>query len=233
MVLSKSLLFPLLSTALALPTPEASSQDQTCDITPQNIIAMAPTTVSCVNSVAFPDECATARDAAPALNSAFKKYDISAPGTRAALIALMLFESGNFVYNQNHFPGRPGQGTRNMQMYKFNEEYATELFGAKAVATAQAEAKDAAQKAGKNETETANDQMRNVLKLVQGPEESFASAAWYLTKKCDAKYETGLATGDMDGWDAYLTECIETDHTPDRDTLWIEAKKALGVGATA
>jgi hypothetical protein len=84
-------------------------------LTAEKLIAIAPATASCSGGD-FPDECADATRAAAAINKAFSTYKITAVGEQAALVAYMLFESGNFKYNHNHFPapGRPGQGTRMM-----------------------------------------------------------------------------------------------------------------------
>ncbi|KAK3208269.1 hypothetical protein GRF29_77g152069 [Pseudopithomyces chartarum] len=217
MVPTKSLLFTtILSTALALPTPSPQQQESTdYTITPNQIIRIAPTTVACPRDLPYLSECADAKTAAPALTAAFEKYNITSPNTRAALIATMIYESGSFRYNHNHFPapGRPGQGTRNMQMATYNEKYATDLFGAAAVAKAK-------------EVGTQEAVEDRVLALVQGDEESFGSAAWLL-KGCDASIEEGLATGEMSGWDAYLTECIGTEHGEDRDVAWEKAKEVL------
>ncbi|KAJ4296228.1 hypothetical protein N0V90_006273 [Kalmusia sp. IMI 367209] len=207
----------LSTTSLALPLAapqDSSSSNASCyEITVDDLTAIAPETASCPGTGDFATECADATRAAPAISASFQKYDISSRGEQAALIAIMLYESGNFKYNHNHFPapGRAGQGTRNMQMAPFNDKYATDLFGADKAAQAQAEGGDDA-----------------VLALVQGDEESFASAAWFVSTQCDEGIKTGLASGSMVGWDAYLTTCVGTTHTEDRDTAWTAAKQVLG-----
>jgi hypothetical protein len=119
----------------------------------------------------------------------------------------MMFETESFKYSKNHFPGRPGQGTRNMQMANFNKLYAADLKGAAAANVADAD----------------------VLGLLSDDNASFGSAAWYLTKQCDASIKKGLADGSMTGWDTYLTKCINTTHAPERDTAWTAAKKVLKI----
>lgn len=180
----------------------------TCTLTAEKLIAIDPNTATCVGAE-FPLECADAARAAPAISASFKKYEIESKGAQAALIGIMLFESGSFKYNKNHFPGRPGQGTRNMQMLDFNKEYATSLFGA--------------------EKATAASGTDGVLGLVLGDEASFGSAAWFLNTKCPASIKAGLADGSSAGWIAYLTDCVGTEHTADRDVAWTAAKKALGI----
>ncbi|KAF1969023.1 hypothetical protein BU23DRAFT_558055 [Bimuria novae-zelandiae CBS 107.79] len=223
MVATKSIILgcalALSTAALALPAPvPQDSEPDNCPytVTAEDLTAIDSKTESCDSNAAFAKECADATRAAPAITTSFKKYDISEPGVQAALIAIMLYESGSFKFNHNHYPepGRPGQGTRNMQMSPFNEKYATDLFGADAVAQAQGAGGDAALDA--------------VLALVQGDEESFASAAWFLMTQCTADIKTGLASGSAEGWDAYLTKCVGTTHTEDRDPAWTAAKMVLG-----
>ena len=214
MVSTKSLLLTTL--ARPTPTPDTTTTSTCHTITPEQLTAIDPTTASCSGTGDFASECADATRAAPALTAAFQKYSIHDPATQAALIAIMLYESGSFKYNHNHFPapGRPGQGTRNMQMAPYNEKYATELFGAQAVANAKATGTQAAEE-------------DRVLALVQGDAESFGSAAWLLSG-CEQGVKDGLATGSMDGWDKYLTQCVGTTHTADRDVAWAKAKEVLG-----
>ncbi|KAH8732749.1 hypothetical protein GQ44DRAFT_696367 [Phaeosphaeriaceae sp. PMI808] len=203
--------FALCAFAAPVPDYEQSTPPTQGALTAQTITAIAPKTVSCVGA-AYPAECADATRAAAALNKAFATYQITSTGEQAALIAYMLFESGNFQYNKNHFPapGRPGQGTRMMAMPPFIKKYATSLFGADAVATAEAEGLDA------------------ILALVNSDDEkSFGSAAWFLTSTCSPAVRAGLAAETTEGWHAFLTQCVETTATADRDTPWTAAKQIL------
>ncbi|KAI4953892.1 hypothetical protein J4E91_002740 [Alternaria rosae] len=179
-----------------VPTTEAS-------LTAANLIAIAPTTASC-DGAPFADECADATAAATAITKAFETYKITSKGERAAIVAYELFESGNFKYKRNHFPapGRPGQGTRMMAMPDIVEKYATAVAGADAVATAKATGVDA------------------VLDLVNSDDEkSFGSAAWYVTT-CSADVRAGLDAATIEGWHAFLTNCVNTSLADERDTLW-------------
>ncbi|KAJ3866090.1 hypothetical protein EV359DRAFT_72010 [Lentinula novae-zelandiae] len=65
----------------------------------------------------FLDECRTAAQALPFVNKGFADYNITTVGEKAALLSLMSFESGGFQFNINHFPGNPGQGTRNLMEF--------------------------------------------------------------------------------------------------------------------
>jgi hypothetical protein len=79
-------------------------------LTPEQLIEIAPTSTTCEGAPAA-GECATAKQAAPAISKAFKKYGVTSPAEQAALISLMAFETDDFKYNKNHFPGVPGQGS--------------------------------------------------------------------------------------------------------------------------
>ncbi|OCK85121.1 hypothetical protein K432DRAFT_377960 [Lepidopterella palustris CBS 459.81] len=165
-----------------------------------------PDTSSCANAPAIaPGECRTADQAVPYIAQSFATYGVMTPGEQAALLALMLFESGGFKYNKNHYPGVPGQGTRNMQSPEFNEEYAKSLYPAAQVQAAKAQG-DAA-----------------VLDLVNNDQDSFGSAAWFLTTQCSPTIRQGLAAGTQNGWAAYLTQCVGTADTAERDPLWNKA----------
>ena len=125
-----------LASALALSvTAVPVAQNTTFKITPEQLKSIDVNTTSC-SGAPFPAECADADRAAPAISTSFEKYQIKSRGAQAAMIAIMVFESGSFKYNKNHFPGRPGQGTRNMQMPDFNREYAIQTLGAEKVGAA-------------------------------------------------------------------------------------------------
>lgn len=215
-------------TAHALPTPDdgcgGPAAPQTSGvpaITAQQLITIDPKTANCNTPAtkAGPDECADANRAAPAITASFQKYGITEPGVQAALIAIMLFESGSFKYNKNHFGGdgngNPGQGTRNMQNLVFNKQYLQEVLPDQAAAVA-AQGGDAV-----------------VAALNKDDAISFGSAAWFLTKAqpdaCTPAIRKGLAAGTQQGWEAYLTGCVGTTAAPERNASWKAAKSALGV----
>lgn len=76
------------------------------------IAAIMPQASSC-DGADFPDECRTAAQAAPFISKACA--DLS-DGECAATVALMGLESVDMRFKHNVSPGRPGQGTANMQM---------------------------------------------------------------------------------------------------------------------
>ncbi|KAK0286166.1 hypothetical protein LTR91_002609 [Friedmanniomyces endolithicus] len=188
---SFTVLTAILATALAFP------QKRTTTITAADILTIDPATSSCANAPIAP-ECRTAAQAAPYIAISFANFGITSFGEQAALLALMLYESGDFKYAQNHFPGVPGQGTRNMQSPAYNLKYAEYL-----ATVQQASAQGPAA----------------LLALVNTEEWSFGSAAWYLVTQCGEGVRQGLAAGTQEGWEAYL-QCVGTSADEKRDALW-------------
>ncbi|KAF2855514.1 hypothetical protein T440DRAFT_485653 [Plenodomus tracheiphilus IPT5] len=212
----------LLASALAFsvfaaPIPDCPEEEDNGSskalLSAAKLVTIEPTTATC-DAAPFPKECADAKTAAAALNSSFEKYKITAVGEVAALVAYTLFESGNYKYKQNHYPGRPGQGTRMMAMPNYVKEYATAIAGANAVARAEAAGGDAGLVA--------------VLALANADDQkSFGSAAWYLTTKCTPEVRAGLVAETVDGWHNFLTQCVGTTAAAERDPAWVAAKQAL------
>lgn len=87
-----------------------ASRAATAEITPDQILAISPKSSTCDNPPAE-GECATAEQAAPFISDSFATYGIDNVAEQVALISLMAFESGDFKYNRNHFPGVAGQGS--------------------------------------------------------------------------------------------------------------------------
>jgi len=201
-----SVLATLATLSIAAPVPVPAPGGLTAQI----ITAIAPASSSCANAPAA-GECRTAEQAAPHISDSFTKYGLTSTAEQAAVLSLMLYESDNFAYNKNHYPGIAGQGTRNMQSPALNLLYAQSLFPASQVAAASAAGPAA------------------VLDLVSGDDYSFGSAAWFLTSQCSTAIRTELQTGSLAGWAAYLTQCVGTTDTADRDAIWTAATKAMGV----
>ncbi|CBX95538.1 hypothetical protein IAQ61_004369 [Plenodomus lingam] len=219
MGIKRNILFAsaLAFSVFAAPVPDCSEEQGNSTnkalLSAAKIEIIEPTTATC-DAAPFPEECADSKTAAAALNGSFEKYKITAVGEVAALVAYTLFESGNYKYKQNHYPGRPGQGTRMMAMPNYVNEYTTTVAGADAVAQAEAAGGDAGLVA--------------VLALANADDQkSFGSAAWYLTTKCTPKVRAGLVAETVDGWHNFLTQCIGTTAAAERDPAWIAAKQAL------
>lgn len=96
----------IIATALFI----ASTQRTVSALTTDKLLTIAPKSSSCTNAPAA-GECATAAQAAPVINDCFAQYAIDSAGAQAALLGLMAFETGEFKYNRNVYPGIPGQGS--------------------------------------------------------------------------------------------------------------------------
>ena len=57
----------------------------------------------------------------------------------------------------------------------------------------------------------------------------FGSAAWFLTTQCSPAVRTALQAGTQEGWKSYITECVQTTVTAERQAYWKKAAKAFGV----
>jgi hypothetical protein len=190
------MLFALFLNALALvslSTARPLVLRQTACITASDLTKIAPDTASC-DSAPFPEECATASVAAPNVAQSFGLFNINSFGAQAALVAIMLFESGDFKYSKNHFPGVAGQGTRNMQSPAFNAKYASWIAanGGDSSITAESVA------AASNDPAT-------LLSSINTDRWGFASAAWFLATQCGASQVQALSDGSQASFESYLT----------------------------
>lgn len=205
----------------AAPTPSSSG----C-VTPAQLIAIAPQSVSCANVTSFADECRTAEQAAPFLNAAFQQFNTHTVGEMAALISLIAFETGDFRFNVNHFPGRPGQGTRNLMMFPFVWKYALDI--PQVAPQAQAIAPELSISSTNDELNNASNSTKTaVLSLVLDDKFSWASASWFLTTQCNSTIAAALNTATEAGWETYITQCIGTTVTDDRKAVYTAAITAL------
>jgi len=99
-------------------------------------------------------------------------------------------------------------------MPPFVKKYATAIAGAEAVATAEAAGGDAG--------------LNAILALVNSDDEkSFGSAAWFLTSTCSPEVRAGLVAETSEGWNNFLTQCVETTAAAERDVPWLAAKEVL------
>ena len=206
LTLSLTILSLLASSTLALPSPP-NLQPRADPVS--QLISIAPTSGSCSNAPAA-GECATASEAVGPLISSFAQYGITTGAEQAALLSWMAFESDDFKYNKNHFPGTPGQGTRCMMMPNFVQQYASSI---PALASQVAATSDPAA----------------ILQLVSSDQYSFASASWFLTTKCSQSVRQQLQTGSEAGWEAFVSGCVQTTVTDARKAYWTRATAALGV----
>jgi hypothetical protein len=210
----------LLALSSAHPLSRALAEKRADTSAVGQLLIIAPTADTC-SGAPFPTECDTADTAAPFLIDAMQRYQIYSPPELSALISLIAFETGEFKYNTNHYPapGRPGQGTRNMQMAQFNLDYALSISELKAQAQALAPTGTT--------TGLSDDVLNEIRALVLPDEYSWGSAAWFLTTQC-ASIRPQLQAGGQAGWEAYLG-CVGTTATSDRMAYWTRANTAFGI----
>ncbi|KEF54772.1 uncharacterized protein A1O9_09214 [Exophiala aquamarina CBS 119918] len=203
-------------TTLATPLPTQNNDNElparAADAV-QQLIAIAPTSNTCIGA-SFPDECSvSSATVVNALLAGFTTYSITTAAEQAALLSWMAFESGDFKFNRNHFPapGRPGQGTRAMLMPNFVAEYAASI--PELAPQVAAAAGDPAK----------------VLELVQPDQYAWAAASWYYATKCSTEQRAMVVDGGLQGWqNGFITGCVQTANSPERQAYWTRARQALG-----
>lgn len=173
------LILSLLTTialAVTITTANPLVRKHTYCLTATDLTKIAPDTTSC-DGAAAPTECAPASIAAPNIDQSWKEFKIDSFGAQAALVAIMLFESGDFKYKINHYPGVAGQGTRNMQSPAYNKKYADWIVSSGNDYNITQASVSAASAQGPAE----------LLDLINTDRWGFASAAWFLATQCDAR----------------------------------------------
>ncbi|PUU83574.1 hypothetical protein B9Z19DRAFT_1038718 [Tuber borchii] len=219
------LLAIILSSTIAAPAPGAFNPSTTIpDITIQQLLAAAPTICTAVT-----EECHPAVDAIKEINTAFAHYRLKTLGQKAALLGLMTLESGNFTYNVNHFPGRPGQGTKAMLMFPHIYDYALSQ-PALRVEVLRISNGTALNVTIDNTDKIPVADQKAIRALVLPEKYTYAAAMWYLWNKCQASMVMKLAEGGFEAFREYIRDCIDAgDVTSGSDRLkrWCSAVKAM------
>ncbi|KAJ1803404.1 hypothetical protein LPJ56_005896 [Coemansia sp. RSA 2599] len=170
---------------------------------------------SCV-SVSTPSECAPNARAVTAINHAISKYGVTSTGEIVALISLMAYESADWQYNVNHYPGRPGQGTKAMLMYDFIEKYAQQVH--------QTEATRVLISGG------GSDSAKNsVRELVLNDDDSFGAAFWYLVTQAPGYHNNPakLRAGNADDFKEYVVSGVNAGWDDKRMSIWSQVNGAF------
>ena len=201
---------PQLALALILPSLVLTHplQPRDISISKDQILAAAPKSASCDNAPAA-GECRTNEQAADPIQNSFRAYNIASPGEQAAVLSIMAFESGDFKYD-TPINKEPGKGTRNMQSAEFNAKFAASIPGM-----------------GEKVSQCSGDSGCVLKILTSNDYFDFASGAWFLATQCDPQIRAGLAKGDQEDWEKYITGCVHTTVTDDRVAGWQLAIKAL------
>ncbi|KAI1137890.1 hypothetical protein F5Y05DRAFT_65169 [Hypoxylon sp. FL0543] len=175
------------------------------------VAQISPNSKTCDGSA----ECRTADQVGPLLADAMVKYGVYSPGQIAGIIALTAYESVDYKYKHNVSPGRPGQGTSNMQQFPFNLEYAKSI-------------PELADKVNGVDQNVPDDKKNEVLALVTPDEYNFGSGPWYFTKHCSTDVQNALKAGTDAGFQAYMG-CVGVVAGEDRLAYWDRAKTAFGL----
>ncbi|PFH58279.1 hypothetical protein XA68_13926 [Ophiocordyceps unilateralis] len=213
------LLPPLL---LLLTSASGQAGSNTTDL---NLVRILETidnkTVSCP---ATASQCRNATVAAPLLLESFKEFGVGCRQEAACLVGLMMLESVSFNFMRNQSPGRPGQGTANMQMCNFNLKWARELKPdsfADACSDLNCPEKECA------DAQTCNNVLDSVLETDRG---NFFSAAWFYATQCKDDDVKNRLRDNVEGCSAYLKTCVGVDpKDKDRVVRNQKAFEAFGV----
>lgn len=186
------------------------------EITPALLSKIYSTPATCPESNT---ECRTAEQVAPYIEASFKEYKVTNLGLKAINLANLMFESGNFTHKTNKYPapGRPGQGTANMQMPDNNLKYCKSI---PALADEEACKIDSVVGASK---ETLN----AMLALLTVDKYNFASGAWYMTTQCPDMLATVVSKPLDDVFTAFLESCIRAGTTDKTRYGYFDLVKAV------
>lgn len=175
---------------------------------------IAPGSASCD---AAATECRTATQAAPFIVQGMADYKMFSVNEIAAVLSLMAFESVDFKYKHNVYPGRPGQGTANMQMAKYNLMYAKSLD----------DVKDKVSDVNSVDG-LSDDRLNEILALVTPDEHNFGSGPWFLATQCGQDVRDALKRDIDSGFDSYMG-CVGVTVTDERRAYLTRAKAAFGL----
>ncbi|KAK3186552.1 hypothetical protein K4F52_004592 [Lecanicillium sp. MT-2017a] len=175
---------------------------------------IAPGSASCD---AGATECRTASQAAPFIVQSMDAYQMHTVNEIAAVLSLMAFESVDFKYKHNVYPGRPGQGTANMQMANYNLLYAKSLDDVKDK-VADIDSVDG----------LSDDKLNEILSLVTPDEHNFGSGPWFLATQCGGEVRESLKKDIDAGFEAYMG-CVGVTVTDERRAYLTRAKAAFGL----
>ncbi|KAJ4488869.1 hypothetical protein C8J55DRAFT_423313 [Lentinula edodes] len=236
-----------------IPVSRSSSSSfsgNSSEITLSQLDAIINGTTCPLKGSQFLDECRTAAQALPFVNKGFADYNITTVGEKAALLSLMSFESGGFQFNINHFPGNPGQGTRNLMEFPSVYQYALSTpFLSKQTLALIPNIKHNKSTCNISLSSLSNnlpDKTKNVIRaVVLGDGLSFASAMWFYTQSGATQIGQpgpgclklpgmvqGLQAQTEAGWENYITDCVGTTVTYERRKSYLTTLQILN-GADA
>lgn len=185
------------------------------------IETIAPDSKECNATADFAEECRDAKQAAPFIFDSMHRYGFYHDNEVAAIISLMALESGEFAFKNNHYPepGRPGQGTANMQSPEFNLMYA------KSLPAVSWEVRNVTTTTGLPDVE-----LKRISALVTKDCFNFGSGAWFLRTQCDEEVAAALREDIDAGFKVYM-ECVGVEVDEARQEYLDLAKTAFGIGS--
>ncbi|KAJ4490915.1 hypothetical protein J3R30DRAFT_155590 [Lentinula aciculospora] len=234
--------------AAFIPISRSFPSCNSSEITLLQLDAIINGTTCPLNGSQFLDECRTAAQALPFVNKGFADYNITTVGEKAALLSLMSFESGGFQFNINHFPGNPGQGTRNLMEFPSVYEYALSIpFLTNQTLALIPHLKHNTSVSYASLSSLSNSlstQTKNVIRaVVLGDGLSFASAMWFYTQSGASQLGQagpgclnipgmvqGLQAQTQAGWQNYISNCVGTTVTDERRASYLRTLKILDGG---
>lgn len=226
-----SFLLGALLSVLATAAPAALPFDsgvEIGEITAAQVSLLAPGTSQCTVS---DSTCSTAQTAAIALNNAFLTYGLKTLGQKAGMIAYMAFESVDFAYNINVFPGRPGQGTKCMLMFPHLYNFALSFPELKpeVLKLSPPEAQTSGVTYNNYESLFPNIDTRNKIRELVLPDKyTFKCAPWVLTSYSGATCDKTTLNSGLDGFVKTMEPpCFSVDVTPERKARWCETVTVL------
>ncbi|KAJ2850643.1 hypothetical protein IWW36_001754 [Coemansia brasiliensis] len=173
------------------------------------------------SSSGISDECALNSAAVSPINKAIRKYKVASRGEIVATLAWMLYESDNWKYNINHFPGNIGQGTRTMMSWNYVSQYAKQLHPN--------EYEQAVGSSGDDVSSANNSTKTAVIDLVLNNDDSFGAGFWYLTTQAPSFHNnpSKLRDGNMQDFQEYVQSGIVTSWNSDREAIWTTVNDAI------
>ncbi|MCJ1324529.1 hypothetical protein MMC10_001191 [Thelotrema lepadinum] len=198
------------ASATSAPYPSSNTSALTGDIGSVNFTSVlaqvAPKSNSCTRALANETaECATASSASIPFLKSLLQYNLTTKNQVAAIVSLVAFETGEFLYDYHHFPAsQPGWCTRAMMMPDNVVLYAKSL--------PNLPANLATLKTATNASSVSNSTLDDMCHyLTSDPVLDFGAPSWYLTSVCSPDIQSGLKTGGQTEWAAYMKLCVGVD----------------------
>lgn len=175
--------------------------------------------------------CRTNKEALTPINDAMTKYKITTRGEAVGLLALMIFESAEF--NKSINDNLSGQGTYNMQSFRYNYQYGKEVNRKefdKIYKVFPIDNPEEIQKQYyKDPTQIPQDKKNGMvwyLAVVLNDADCFGSAMWYLSTIASDQRDS-LVKGTSEAYQDYITKGVNAPWDKRRGDIWNRVDKAV------